>query len=100
MTALNDTRMRRIDVLFTQAPYLGYRKLTAILRREGYRVNGKHIRRLMRRMGLEAIDCTPNTSAPHPEHRVYPYLLEGLPIIRPNQVWATDITYIRMPRRC
>jgi putative transposase len=94
----NETLMRRIDVLFTQAPYLGYRKVTAILRREGHGVNGKRVRRLMRRMGLEAIYCKPNTSAPHPEHRIYPYLLKGVAIVRPNQVWATDITYIRMPR--
>lgn len=97
-TALNDTLMRRIDVLFTQAPYLGYRKITAILKREGCRVNGKRILRLMRQMGLEAVYCKPNTSAPHPEHHVYPYLLEKFAIVRPNQVWATDITYIRMPR--
>lgn len=90
--------MQRIDVLFTHAPYLGYRKVTAILQREGYAVNGKRVRRLMRRMGLEAIYCKPNTSASHPGHRIYPYLLDGLAIIRPNQVWATDITYIRMPR--
>jgi putative transposase len=95
---LNEVLMRRIDVLFTQAPYLGYRKVTAILRREGHAVNGKRVRRLMRCMGLEAIYCKPNTSASHPEHRIYPYLLNGLAITRPNQVWATDITYIRMPR--
>lgn len=94
----NEVLMRRIDVLFTQAPYLGYRKITAILRRDGHRVNGKRIRRLMCRMGLEALYCKPNTSARHPEHYVYPYLLKGLAIVHPNQVWATDITYIRMPR--
>jgi putative transposase len=96
--AQNEVLMRRIDVLFTQAPYLGYRKITAILRREGHRVNGKRVRRLMRRMGLEALYCKPNTSKPHPEHHVYPYLLKDIAIVHPNQVWATDITYIRMPR--
>ena len=88
--------MRRIDVLFTQAPYLGYRKITAILQREGHGINGKRVRRLMGRMGLEAIYCKPNTSKPNPKHRVYPYLLGTVAIIRPNQVWATDITYIRL----
>lgn len=88
--------MRRIDVLFTQAPYLGYRKLTAILRREGHGVNPKRIRRLMGRMGLEAIYCKPNTSKRNPAHRVWPYLLKNVAILRPNQVWATDITYIRL----
>ena len=90
--------MRRIDVLYTQAPYLGYRKITAILRREGHAINGKRVRRLMRRMGLEAIYCKPNTSKPHPAHRVYPYLLKDVAILRPNQVWATDITYIRLSK--
>ena len=95
-SAVNEALMRRIDVLYTEAPYLGYRKITAILRREGHAVNSKRIRRLMRIMGLEAIYCKPNTSKPHPEHRAYPYLLKGMPILKPNQVWATDITYIRL----
>ncbi len=95
---LNVILMRRIDVLFTEAPYLGYRKITAILQREGHGVNTKRIRRLMCMMGLQAIYCKPNTSAPNPEHRIYPYLLKKVPIIRPYQVWATDITYIRMPQ--
>ena len=86
--------MRRIDMLYTQAPYLGYRKLTAILRREGHAINTKRIRRLLRLMGLEAIYCKPNTSKPNPAHRIYPYLLKSLAILRPNQVWASDITYI------
>lgn len=88
--------MRRIDVLYTQAPYLGYRKMTAILQREGHGINSKRVRRLMQVMGLEALYCQPNTSKPHPQHHVYPYLLKGLAITRPNQVWATDITYIRL----
>ena len=88
--------MRRIDVLYTQAPYLGYRKMTAILRREGHAINSKRVRRLMQVMGLEALYCKPNTSKPHPQHHVYPYLLKGLAITIPNQVWATDITYIRL----
>lgn len=88
--------MRRIDMLFCQAPYLGYRKLTAILRREGHAINSKRVRRLMQRMGLEAIYCKPNTSKRNQAHRVWPYLLKNVSILRPNQVWATDITYIRL----
>lgn len=88
--------MHRIDVLYTEAPYLGYRKMTVLLQREGHAINSKRVRRLMRVMGLEALYCKPNTSKPHPGHHVYPYLLKGLAIIRVNQVWATDITYIRL----
>jgi putative transposase len=72
--------------------------MTAWLRREGHVVNRKRVRRLMRQMGLQVIWQKPNTSKPNPEHKVYPYLLRGLTIDRPNQVWATDITYIPMPR--
>jgi putative transposase len=70
--------------------------MTAWLESQGHPVNPKRVRRLMRAMGLEAIYPKPRLSRPHPEHRVYPYLLSGLSIDRPNQVWATDITYIRM----
>jgi len=66
------------------------------LRQLGYAVNRKRVQRLMRKMGIEAIYPGPNTSKPHPAHRIYPYLLRGLTIDRPNQVWSTDITYIRM----
>ena len=69
-----------------------------MLRREGWSVNRKRVRRLMRVMGLEAIYQKPNTSRPHPEHKVYPYLLRGLAIDRPNQVWCADITYIPMAK--
>ena len=68
------------------------------LRRLGYKVNRKRVQRLMRLMGLEAIYPKPKTSRPHPEHRVYPYLLRNLKINRPNQVWAADISYIPMNR--
>ena len=95
-SATNDALMRRIDVLYTQAPYLGYRKMTAILRREGHAINTKRVRRLMRVMGIEAIYCKPNTSTPNPAHRIHPYLLKNVAILRVNQVWATDITYIRL----
>ena len=72
--------------------------MVAVLRREGWSVNRKRVRRLMRVMGLEAIYQKPNTSRRHPEHKVYPYLLRGLAIDRPNQVWCADITYIPMAK--
>lgn len=88
--------MHRIDELFTQYPFYGVEKMTAHLRRLGHPVNVKRVRRLMRKMGLEAIYPKPNLSRRHPEHRVYPYLLRDLDITHPNQVWCTDITYIRL----
>ena len=90
--------MALIDRQFLETPYYGSRKMTAWLRREGHVVNRKRVRRLMRQMGLQVIWQKPNTSKPNPEHKVYPYLLRGLTIDRPNQVWATDITYIPMPK--
>ena len=88
--------MHRIDELFTQYPFYGVDKMTAHLSRQGPPVNSTRIRRLMRKMGLEAIYPKPKLSQRNPAHRVYPYLLRELPIIRPNQVWCTDITYIRL----
>jgi putative transposase len=88
----------QIDRLFLETPYFGSRKMTEMLRRQGHGVNRKRLRRLMREMGLEVIWRKPNTSKPHPEHRIYPYLLRGLTIDRPNQVWAADVTYIPMPK--
>jgi putative transposase len=90
--------MRRMDELYLAAPFYGSRRMVAALRREGLGVNRKRIRRLMRRMGLEAIYQRPDTSRSHPDHTVYPYLLRGLAIERPNQVWCADITYIPMAR--
>jgi len=92
----NAVLMRRLDELYTAHPFLGYRKLTVLLRTEGHRVNSKRVLRLLRLMGLQAIYQKPDTSKPHPKHPIYPYLLTNLPILRPNQVWATDITYIRL----
>jgi putative transposase len=86
--------MRRIDELFLKYPFYGSRQMVRQLRREGIRVGRHRVRRLMRLMGLEAIYQAPRTSTPHPEHRIYPYLLKGLVIDRPNQVWCADITYI------
>lgn len=88
--------MNLIDEQYTKTPFYGSRKMTVFLRELGFWVNRKRIQRLMRLMGLEAIYPGPNTSKPSHEHKVYPYLLKGLEIIRPNQVWATDITYIRL----
>ncbi len=90
--------MRRIDELFLQYPFYGSRQMVRQLRREGVRVGRHRVRRLMRLMGLAAIYQAPRTSAPHPAHRVYPYLLKGLVIDRPDQVWCADITYIPVQR--
>jgi len=90
--------MRRMDELYLAYPFYGSRRMTAVLRREGWVLNRKRARRLMRLMGLQAIYQKPNTSRQHPEHRVYPYLLRGLSIDRPNQVWCADITYIPMAK--
>src|SRR4051812_24687610 len=90
--------MRRIDELFLAHPFLGSRRMAKMLSREGARVNRKRVQRLMRLMGIEALGPKPNTSKPAPGHTVYPYLLRGLTIERPNHVWAADITYIPIGR--
>lgn len=89
---------RLIDEEYTRHPFYGSRKMVVFLKTEGYTVNRKRVQRLMRAMGLAAIAPGPNTSCVHPEHKVYPYLLRGVAVVRPNQVWSTDITYIRLPR--
>lgn len=88
--------MHLIDELFTQHSFYGYRRITAVLRQLGYSINGKRVLRLMRTMGLEAIYPKKKTTSVAKEHLTYPYLLNGIEVSRPNQVWATDITYIRM----
>ncbi len=90
--------MRRIDELFLKYPFYGARRMALHLRREGVRIGRRRAARLMRLMGLEAIYRAPRTSAPHPGHRVYPYLLRGLAIERPDHVWCADITYIPVQR--
>ena len=85
--------MRKIDELYLENPSSGSRTIRRQLNREGIKVSRKKIQRLMRLMGIEAVYPKPRTSRPHPQHKVYPYLLRGLTINRPNQVWATDITY-------
>jgi putative transposase len=84
--------MRRIDALFTQWPFLGSRRMTALLRADGHSMNRKRVRRLMRRMGIAALGPKPRTTTPAPGHKVFPYLLRGLAIDRPNQVWCADIS--------
>ncbi|WP_264818283.1 IS3 family transposase, partial [Acidomonas methanolica] len=86
--------MRRIDELFLTWPFLGSRRMTAMLRAEGHVVNRKRVRRLMRAMGIAALGPKPRTTIPAPGHKIYPYLLRDLVIDRANQVWASDITYI------
>ena len=88
--------MRRIDELHLEAPYYGSRKLAAALRREGHEVGRKHVRTLMWRMGIEALYRKPRTSIPAREAAIYPYLLEHRVIERPNEAWASDITYLPM----
>ena len=97
-SAENLQLMRLIDEQFMDTPFYGARQMSKHLRRLGYAAGRKRIRRLMRKMGLEPIYQKPNTSAPHPAHRIYPYLLKGMEINEPNQVWCTDITYIPMRR--
>lgn len=96
---LNRALMQLIDQEYTRAPFYGYRKMTIRLNREhGYEVNRKRVARLMVKMGLQAIYPQPRTTVSNPQHKKYPYLLRGLKINRPNQVWAADITYIPMPQ--
>ena len=90
--------MRRLDELHLNYPFAGSRMLRGLLWQQGLEVGRRHIKTLMKRMGIEAIYRKPNTSKPAPGHRIYPYLLRGLAITRPNQVWAMDITYIPMAR--
>jgi len=86
--------MRRIDEIHLDKPFYGSRLTTQVLKREGHEVNRKRVQRLMRLMDIESVAPKPNTSRPSPEHPKYPYLLRNLKIYKPNQVWATDVTYI------
>jgi len=88
----NDFLMRLIDEQYTRRPTFGVEKMRDWLRNQGHWVNEKRVRRLMRLMGLYAIYPKPRTSRPFPEHKVYPYLLKGMTIDRPDQVWASDIS--------
>jgi putative transposase len=88
--------MRALDEQYTATPFYGSRRMQVALRQAGHAVNRKHVQRLMRLMGLEAIGPKPQLSLANPAHRIYPYLLRDVPITRVNQVWSTDITYVRL----
>jgi putative transposase len=90
--------MRLIDEAFLECPFYGARQMARHLRRLGWCIGRKRVRRLMRKIGLSPIYQTPKTSVPHPQHKIYPYLLRHLAIERPNQVWCADVTYIPMRR--
>ena len=94
--ALDLALMRLMDEQYLKTPFYGVRRFAGWLRDHGYAVGLKRVRRLMRMLGIEAIYPKPRLSRPAPEHRIYPYLLRGLSVERPNQVWCADITYIRM----
>ena len=97
-TSFNLELMRQIDAQYLKTPFYGYRRMTVQLRRRGYPVHQKRVRRLMRLMNLLAVGPQPHTSVAAPENTVYPYLLRGLAITHPKQVWSTDITYIPLAR--
>jgi len=99
MSAVDLNIMRRLDALHLDYPFAGSRMLRDMLVREGVSIGRRHVRKLMKKMGIEAIYRRPNTSKAAPGHKIYPYLLRGLKIERNNQVWAMDITYIPMTRR-
>jgi putative transposase len=90
--------MQRLDELFTAWPFLGSRRMAALLQAAGHRVNRKRVQRLMRKMGIAALGPKPRTTKPAPGHKIFPYLLRNLPVERPNQVWAADITSIPIGR--
>ena len=90
--------MRRMDELHLELPFAGARMLRDLLAAEGCKIGRRHITTLMQKMGIEAVYRRPSTTKPAPGHKIYPYLLRGLAIDRPNHVWATDITYIPMAR--
>jgi len=96
MSAADLAVMRRMDELHLDFPFAGSRMLRDLLQAEGIKIGRRHVSTLMKRMGIEAIYRKPNTSKPAPGHKVYPYLLSKMQVLRPNQVWAMDITYIPM----
>jgi putative transposase len=98
VSAADLAAMRRMDKLHLELPFAGSRMLRDLLNREGIEIGRRHVATLMKRMGIEALYRRPNTSKPAPGHKIYPYLLRGMTIDRPNQVWAMDITYVPMAR--
>lgn len=95
-SALNLALMRLIDEQYMRTPFYGWPRMTVYLQEQGYAINHKRVQRLMQKMGIQALYPKPNLSQANREHKVYPYLLRGVAITRPNQVWSTDITYIPM----
>ena len=87
-----------LDEEYTRHPFQGSRRMVVFLRNQGHDINRKRVQRLMRLMGLAGMAPGPNTSRPHPEHKIYSYLLRGLDVTHPNQAWSTDITYVRLER--
>jgi putative transposase len=96
LSEADQTMMKLLDEQYMKTPFYGVRNMTTYLREAGYTVGKDHVRTLLRTMGLSAIFPKPNLSRPHPENRIYPYLLRDIDVIRPNQVWCSDITYIRL----
>lgn len=88
--------MKVIDKEYTDHPFYGTRQMRNVLRRKGYKINRKRVQRLMRKMGIQSIAPKPNTSKAHPQHKIYPYLLNNFDVTRADQVWCTDLTYIRL----
>lgn len=88
--------IRLVDEIYTQHPFFGTRQMSDYLRLQGHDIDRYHVRCIYERLGLRSLAPCPNTSKAHPEHKIYPYLLRGVNICRPNQVWSTDITYIRL----
>jgi putative transposase len=97
-SAANLALMRQIDELHLEFPFAGARMLRGLLAARGSKTGRRHVKTLMKRMGIEALYRRPRTTKPEPGHKVYPYLLRGLEVVRPNQVWAMDITYIPMAK--
>lgn len=95
---LDGMLLQLLDEEYTLHPFYGTRRMTHYLRGCGHIVNRKRVQRLMQKLGLAGMAPGPNTSKAHPQHKIYPYLLRGIDVVRPNQVWSTDITYIRLPR--
>jgi len=96
LSELDQTMMKLLDIQYMKRPFYGVRKMTRYLRTAGYIVSKNHVRTLLRKMGLQAVFPKPNLSRPHPKNRIYPYLLRDLDVMRPNQAWCADITYIRL----
>lgn len=95
---IENVLLQLLDQEYTRHPFYGTRRMMHYLSGCGYAINRKRVQRLMRQLGLAGMAPGPNTSKPHPQHKIFPYLLRGVDIIRPNQVWSTDITYIRLRR--